>query len=701
MNTVTEREQAQSKKRYGGLTALMILFFLLAIVLLAGNFYLIKQSNQNQRQWLSGSQQSDTLVRLSENISELGKTIRSNAAKGDAGEAGLPEKVRNILTDITAATNQFETVLNAQEKGGTVSQGSETWEISALRGEEAQTQLSQLRALWNPYAQLADKLSENNAGIKAADELTVYVGKNQQALLNHARSLERLSVRQMQQNHIFWNIVQAAFAIGSVLLCGLVLLLIIKKLKQQDRKIEEADRELSDIMASVPEGLFLIDQDLNIGSRYSASLENILGKTNLANENLIGLLGDFVSKEELDTAKTFIDHLYHSDWVVEELIEDLNPLHRIGVQTGNGLRFMDFKFFRVFENGKVSRILTRVTDSTEAVMLQSSEDSQKDQEGRELEMLRAAMDADPHMLAQFVKNNQEKLQEIRAVMHSPEEDQKELKGRAVYISRLIHGVKGDASALQLSRIASLCETFEESLIALRKAPSIDRYDFLNLTPVADDLLYLIDIISEYSSRIEAGRESSINQSGSQAQIGYFKQFVRDLAQRNGKQAELVCQGFEESVADTPLGAKLKDIVIQLLRNAVVHGIEKPEVRLARNKPQSGLIRLKLFRNTQNDWVLQAEDDGNGIDFDAIREQAVALGMVRGNVADLQTRHLLNIMLSSGFSTAQEQTEDAGRGIGMDIVKDAIASMGGKISINTAPGGYTRFVFTIPNTPSDA
>jgi hypothetical protein len=180
------------------------------------------------------------------------------------------------------------------------------------------------------------------------------------------------------------------------------------------------------------------------------------------------------------------------------------------------------------------------------------------------------------------------------------------------------------------------------------------------------------------------------------QTDYLKQFVADIAKRTHKQAQLIVSGFESNPLSDAQWAKLKDIAIQLLRNAVVHGIETPEIRRQRNKPEMGTLKLTLSQQPDGKLLLVAEDDGNGINFEAIRNKAVALGIASAEqAAEFDQRQLLNLMFSNGFSTASEETEDAGRGVGMDIIKDTIQKMGGRIGVSTAAEGYTRFSLYFP------
>ena len=169
----------------------------------------------------------------------------------------------------------------------------------------------------------------------------------------------------------------------------------------------------------------------------------------------------------------------------------------------------------------------------------------------------------------------------------------------------------------------------------------------------------------------------------------------ELAERNHKQVDFSYVGIEETKHEET-DTLIREIAVQLLRNAVVHGIETPDVRQAHRKLSAGHVRMELTETDDNQYSLVLEDDGKGIDYEAIRAKAVRIGQyTEEEAAKLGTKELLSLIFSSGFSTLDSSTEDAGRGVGLDIIKDRITALGGKIGVSTQAGAYTRFSFTFP------
>ena len=256
-------------------------------------------------------------------------------------------------------------------------------------------------------------------------------------------------------------------------------------------------------------------------------------------------------------------------------------------------------------------------------------------------------------------------------------------------------------------ILPICENFEDALNIMKSSPNLTGQDFLSLVVMLEDLYRLFDVLNTYNGRI--GGTANVQMSSMQpentpeqesrhqaaVQTDYLKQFVADIAKRTHKQAQLIVSGFESNPLSDAQWAKLKDIAIQLLRNAVVHGIETPEVRSQRGKLPIGHVHMSL-QDQGDKFLLTFEDDGNGVDYAAIAQKAVATGKYTAEeAAKLDKRALISLLFSPGFSTAENSTEDAGRGVGLDIIKDRIVSLGGTVNVASRLHGYTRFSFTLP------
>jgi chemotaxis protein histidine kinase CheA len=168
--------------------------------------------------------------------------------------------------------------------------------------------------------------------------------------------------------------------------------------------------------------------------------------------------------------------------------------------------------------------------------------------------------------------------------------------------------------------------------------------------------------------------------------------VKQTALENGRDAEAVFIGAEAEL-DRNVLERMTAPLEHLLRNAVVHGIEPPDQRIAAGKPARGSIELRLLRDGAQ-LVVEVADDGRGLDYTAIRRKAVERGLLADGL-ELPNEALARFIFEAGFSTASRLTQDAGRGIGMDVVANQVRQLGGTLELDSQPGGGTRFTIRLP------
>jgi len=135
----------------------------------------------------------------------------------------------------------------------------------------------------------------------------------------------------------------------------------------------------------------------------------------------------------------------------------------------------------------------------------------------------------------------------------------------------------------------------------------------------------------------------------------------------------------------------------MVRNAVDHGVETPDIRQANGKPVVGNIELEVSRDG-GDVVLTLRDDGDGVNLAAVRKKAIERGMLEPD-ASIDDHDLIQFILQAGFSTAKNVTQISGRGVGLDVVSTGIKQMGGSVEIHSEKGQGTRFEVRLPFTVS--
>jgi len=179
-------------------------------------------------------------------------------------------------------------------------------------------------------------------------------------------------------------------------------------------------------------------------------------------------------------------------------------------------------------------------------------------------------------------------------------------------------------------------------------------------------------------------------------VGKFPRLVRDLSRDLGKEIEFTIEG-EDIELDRTILTEISDPLMHILRNAVDHGIESPEERERAGKPRTGEVTLSASRERDH-VIIKVEDDGAGLDVEAIKEQALDRGVRSPEEIEAMTdSDLYDLVFHPGFSTAEEVTDTSGRGVGMDVVHDTVTKLDGSVNVESTPGEGTTVSLRLPVT----
>jgi chemosensory pili system protein ChpA (sensor histidine kinase/response regulator) len=176
----------------------------------------------------------------------------------------------------------------------------------------------------------------------------------------------------------------------------------------------------------------------------------------------------------------------------------------------------------------------------------------------------------------------------------------------------------------------------------------------------------------------------------------LKRIVRQVSSELGKDVEFIV-GNAEGEMDRNVLERMAPPLEHMLRNAVDHGLESAEVRVAAGKPAKGRITLDLSREG-GDMIFDIRDDGAGVPLDAVRRKAIKRGLLAAD-AEISDRDVLQFILQPGFSTAEKITQISGRGVGMDVVHEEVRQLGGSMVIDSVPGKGVHFRIRLPFTVS--
>ena len=503
--------------------------------------------------------------------------------------------------------------------------------------------------------------------------------------------------------------------------------------RQAGRAALQAEQQVANILGTVREGLFLVDREMRLGATHSDSLRELLHLGTPAGLPLEQVLAPLVDEKTVSAALKYLGLLW-KDKVHEELIESVNPLNQIEICFENArgaseVRYLSFSFRRVrsaepgadYVLGVVADVTDRVLLARELEHVKADSDSQA---SLQLQLLRV----DPDTLGGFLAGADVALRKSNAVLTGSGIEQEDLKKKLNGVFRELHAIKGEAAALALSTFVQRIHAIEEALSTLRSRPSLSGNDFLPLVVRLDELLGYLAQIRAMQERVATLRsprrdgeefEPSSDPHGDTTVldeqtaalatgaagrphplIELFRSLAQEVARSQGRAVRVLTQGIEE--VPNHYAVVIKDICIQMIRNSVAHGIEAPELRAVRGKPEEGTVQVSFINNDADDYVLVVEDDGHGLNYEQIVDKALRLDLISPQQAvALDRAAVYRLIFQPGFSTSEEVSEHAGRGVGLDAVSALVREHGGRIGVSTAAGRFTRFKVLLPRSPGAA
>src|SRR5580700_6361343 len=519
---------------------------------------------------------------------------------------------------------------------------------------------------------------------------------------------------------------RSATELRLVMLTGLLIAIVLGVLvatlllarQRQEASLREARQQTADILRTVKDGLFLLDEHLVIGASYSSALESLFQRKDFAGLPFESLLKDIVSEKTLATALKFVAVLW-SERTKENLVKTINPLGEVEVNFDGGpgkvsTRYLQFEFHRVRVDGKIKNVLVAVSDVSARVDLARELQSSQNQAQAQVDTLLGILHVDPKQLASFLSDSNAAMKMINAVLREPAREETAFRKKLDTLFRQAHSVTGEAAALGLSSIESRAHSFEDDLKGLREKSDLSGNDFLPLVIKLDDLLTHLQSVGDLVSRLARlhvaaiGSEPAshtdtavIDNSSSEAApksdasvTGMLQQLTLRVAGENHKEAALQCMGFD-TVPDE-YRRIVKDIAVQAVRNSIVHGIESTTDRLGSGKPTQGQLKLIFQELGDAGYKLIAEDDGQGLSTEKIKQAALKKGFITPEkAATLDAKQVFSLLFQPGFSTVEHATKDAGRGVGMNLMAGLMQQIGGKVSVATVPGKFTRLTLSLP------
>ncbi|MEL7147739.1 MAG: ATP-binding protein, partial [Bacteroidota bacterium] len=466
----------------------------------------------------------------------------------------------------------------------------------------------------------------------------------------------------------------------------------IKKVNESNAKIlayekEQKEAALSDkqyltnqaeiIFSNVKQGIFLLDQELIIDSFYSKETESIFDEETIAQTNFLKLMKHRLMPRDLEALELFVENLFNAD-IRENVVNRLNPVTQVEIfndinNSSIENRYIGFTFSRIIRDDKIYRILVTVLDETDNVLMRRKIEEAEERNKKESEQLLAVLKVKPQVLKDYLNTTIASLSTVSA-RYENSKDQ-DFQSLISYTFNTVHSAKGNASLINLTLIETKLHKIEESLTVLRSQDNIEGKNFLRIlyevTEVSSILNNMNDMLVSIAEAYEQFSQESNNANSNKILVETLEKGISRLSKEQGKEIEF---SFEDNDLNVPEEHRLgvKDLLIQLVRNSIVHGIESADDRQFSGKSPTGNISISITKSDDDALQYNFQDDGQGLDLDKICETAIANNLITEAEAESMTaEQKTELIFKDSFSTADQVDNNAGRGQGMSIVQSIV------------------------------
>lgn len=476
----------------------------------------------------------------------------------------------------------------------------------------------------------------------------------------------------------------------------------IARLSRSDLEAAQAKQETERILGSVHEGLFLLTRERTIGGQRSASLDKLFGDQLKTGDNFHQVLTRICTLENAEAAEHYIDILFNRK-IKQALLEQLNPLKEIELlnttKQRKGETFVSFDFDQIREDNEVVALLVSVFDVSDEVRLERELASAESRAQGEIDLLLGVLDHNPESVAEFLRSAKSNLQLINQELQGVQPSLQSYPQLVNRIARTLHGLKGEGAALGCNSIAQEIHDFETLLSPLRGRPSIQGDD---LIPVAVALSRLLAEIAKVELIVSRIQHHVTGRSDAQTlpdplweTLQGIEKFALQVAEDLNKKVRFETVAPRLNKIPPHIFGILKQAIPQLIRNAIVHGIESHAEREQQGKPSTGLIRVEIIHEADGSLTMAVHDDGRGISASHLRTVLVARNLkTPEEVSEMSDEQVIAMLFEPGFSSLDQAHLHAGRGEGLGVVKDALREIDGRLRISSRVNSHTRFIMQL-------
>jgi len=439
-------------------------------------------------------------------------------------------------------------------------------------------------------------------------------------------------------------------------------------------------------------GLFMMDRDFRIQPQYSRALERIVGEGDLAGRNFVDLLDSSIRQKEKETLMDYFTMVFNRSFD-DQMLDDINPLHELTYVHGSSgeEKKLACSFTTVDRADGAVFVLASIVDRTREVALQTQLSEEEGKRQEEMRALFEVIHVEPRVLNDFIEDTEYEFDRVNAILKDNALSSREVM---VNIYQSVHAIKSNAVILGLNSFAVKLHALEDEIKLLRERDDVAFDEVLHVTVELDKLMKIKDGFKGVIAKIASFSMGESRMQEEHVLVQTIERAVGKAAESLGKKATLVVRHIDPRAIERGPRRALKEILMQLARNAVYHGIESPQARAAAGKEECGCVALSVALDGDR-VVVDLTDDGRGLDFTAIRAKAEAMNLIADPSQLDDKGALTQVLFAPGFSTAERADMYAGRGIGLNLVKERVKELKGTIKLSSEEGKGTTFRISVP------
>ena len=475
--------------------------------------------------------------------------------------------------------------------------------------------------------------------------------------------------------------------------------ILVQDITETIRLIQNIQAQRDEIAAmrdNLKEGLFLMDREYRIQPSYSRALEDVLSAKQLQGKSFAGLLKKSFPSKDIATISDYFTMIMDKS-IDNEMLEDLNPLTEFSyISTETGFhKTLRCIFAPVDQAAGDVFIMGTIQDISAETLLKKQLAEEETRRQDEMRNLFEVMQVDQNVFADFIGDTDDEFSRISSLVQNKKISNRDL---VVNLYQLVHAIKSNAMIVGLSGYGEKLHKLETGIKALREKETDPEFnEILHITIELEKLKNEKGNLEETLKRIRnfSSFDKTAGKKEDETFVDALRQACERVASDENKKVIFNMEMFDKKILSHKHKRAIKEILTQLVRNAVYHGIEIPEKRITLGKKEEGNINLNIKNENGSIRILLA-DDGQGLDFDSIAQKATALGLLKNPENDKNNKQMLsNIIFTPGFSTSEKEDLHGGRGIGLNLVRDRIKEIQGTIQLSSKKGYGLSFNITIP------